>query len=409
MNLLTTPFALLFPVLQSIAQPLFALWLTCLLLPSPVVRAQGGAGTAATAQSDGEVRTLKAGEPVERELAGGGNHKYQIALSAGQLLRVVADQRGIDVVVALFGPDGKQLLEVDSPNGTNGPEPLTWIAETAGVYRIEIRSLEKNAAAGRYEIALSELRAATTQDRAAIARERDLRQADLLDAEAGKLSDAGEFEQALPLAERVLALREQALGADHLDVATTIKKLADLYKNKGDYDKAELLYQRALGIREKAFGPEHPNVAATLGSLADVYYYKGNYDRAEALYQRALAILEKAVGPENQNVALLLNNLASIYTQQGDYAKAEPLQQRVLAMLEKLLGAEHPSVATALNNLATINENTGNYAKAEALLQRALALREKALGPEHPDVAGTLNNLAYLYDLTGEYAKSEQI
>ena len=115
MNLLTTPFALLFPVLQSIAQPLFALWLTCLLLPSPVVRAQGGAGTAATAQSDGEVRTLKAGEPVERELAGGGNHKYQIALSAGQLLRVVADQRGIDVVVALFGPDGKQLLEVDSP------------------------------------------------------------------------------------------------------------------------------------------------------------------------------------------------------------------------------------------------------------------------------------------------------
>ena len=353
--------------------------------------------------------TLELGKPVERELAGGGSHQYQIGLIAGRFLRLIVEQRGIDVVVTLVSPDGKQLLEVDSPNGAEGPESLGWVTESVGVYRVEIRSLEKDAAAGRYTVKLSELRAATADDSTALAREQELRQASLLDVEAWNLAQAGKLDEALPPAERALALREKVLGAEHADVATALKTLADLRKNKGEYDRAESLYQRALAIRENALGAEHPNVASTLSALADVYYFKNDLNRAEALYQRALAIVEKTVGREHSNAVLILNNLASVYTQQGDYAKAETLQQRVLALLEKLLGAEHPAVATALNNLATINENIGNYPKAESLLRRALAMREKTLGAEHSDVAGTLNNLAYLYDLTGEYAKSEQL
>ncbi|HMX26720.1 MAG TPA: tetratricopeptide repeat protein, partial [Blastocatellia bacterium] len=355
-----------------------------------------------------QTQTLELGKPIERELAGGDKHQYQIGLITGRFLRVIVEQRGVDVTVALLAPDGKQLLEVDSPNGTEDEESLGWVTEAVGVYRLEVRSLEKDAAAGRYTVKLSELRAATADDGAALVREEQLRQASLLEAEAAGLAQSGKLEQAFSPAERALALREKALGAQHLEVGTALKNLADLRKNHGDYDKAESLYDRALVIREKALGAEHPNVAVTLAALADVYYFKSDLNRAESLYNRALAIVEKTLGPDHPNAALTLNNLAGIYTQRGDYAKAEPLQQRVLAMLEKYLGPENSSVATALNNLATINENLGNYPKAEALLQRALAMREKTLGAEHKDVAGTLNNLAYLYDATGEYAKSEK-
>src|SRR5436853_2970675 len=51
--------------------------------------------------------TLEPGKAVQRELAGGGLHSYRISLSASQYLYVVVDQRGIDVVVRLFSPDGK--------------------------------------------------------------------------------------------------------------------------------------------------------------------------------------------------------------------------------------------------------------------------------------------------------------
>ena len=36
----------------------------------------------------------------------------------------------------------------------------------------------------------------------------------------------------------------------------------------GAYDQALPLYQRALKIREKALGPEHPDTAISLNNLA---------------------------------------------------------------------------------------------------------------------------------------------
>src|SRR5438067_1795099 len=76
------------------------------------------------AQSDKDTPTLELGKPIERELAGGQSHSYRIALTSGQYLHIVVDQRGIDVVVTLFDPTGKQVIEVDSPNGDQGPEPI---------------------------------------------------------------------------------------------------------------------------------------------------------------------------------------------------------------------------------------------------------------------------------------------
>src|SRR5881392_677042 len=61
------------------------------------------------AQSEKDVLVLEPEKPVERELAGGQSHTYRITLTADQYLFVVDDQRGIDVVVTLFGPDGKKI------------------------------------------------------------------------------------------------------------------------------------------------------------------------------------------------------------------------------------------------------------------------------------------------------------
>src|ERR1044071_6665749 len=66
---------------------------------------------------------LKQGQPVERQIAGGQSHPYSISLSAGQYLKVIVEQKGIDVVVRLFGPGGQKIADMDSPNGSQGPEP----------------------------------------------------------------------------------------------------------------------------------------------------------------------------------------------------------------------------------------------------------------------------------------------
>src|SRR5215813_3955986 len=54
---------------------------------------------------------LPFGKTIERELTGGEKHYYSFTLEAGQFVQAVVEQDGIDVVVAIFGQDGKKLTE----------------------------------------------------------------------------------------------------------------------------------------------------------------------------------------------------------------------------------------------------------------------------------------------------------
>jgi tetratricopeptide (TPR) repeat protein len=96
-------------------------------------------------------------------------------------------------------------------------------------------------------------------------------EADALNRRANELYQAGKFSEAMPLAQRSLAILEKALGADHPAVAVPLNDLASLHLAQGRYADAEPLFRRALAIREKALGPDHPNVAQLLNDLAELY------------------------------------------------------------------------------------------------------------------------------------------
>ena len=242
------------------------------------------------------------------------------------------------------------------------------------------------------------------------AEEGDIAEAQRLNSQVSQDYAAGRYQQAIPLAQRALAIAEKATGAEHpVTTVISLSNLARLYRATGTYTKAEPLYQRALDIAEKALGPDHPTTAAALNNLATLYDATGAYAKAEPLYQRALAINEKTLGAEHLSTAISLNNLAGLYYATGVYAKAEPLYQRALALREKALGPDHPDTATALNNLAGLYHATGAYTKAEPFYQRALAIREKVLGPDHPDTSISINDLAVLYYDIGAYAKAEPL
>jgi CHAT domain-containing protein/tetratricopeptide (TPR) repeat protein len=353
------------------------------------------------AQKPQEVEMLEQGKPIERELAAGETHTYQIGLVEDDYLMVIVEQRGIDVAVRVLGPDGKQISEIDSEIRKQGEERVSQVAEVAGSYRLSVQSAQRAAPAGRYEIMVAELRKATEMDR-------QLQEARKLSAESIRLHRAGKYDEARSLAERALEIRRKELGPEHLDVAQSLNNLGNIYYDKGDYEKAELLYQQSLALREKRLGPEHHRVAASLNNLALIYYDQGDYEKAEQVHQRVLAILEKTLGAEHPQVANSLNNLAISYRAKGDYAKAESIQQRVLAIREKTLGPEHPLVAQTLHNLANLYDNKGDSVKAERLYQRALAIGENALGREHPQVASSLNSLAIINRNKGDYVKAEQ-
>jgi CHAT domain-containing protein/tetratricopeptide (TPR) repeat protein len=349
-----------------------------------------------------DVSTLEPGRSIKRELAGGQLHSYRIRLSADQFLRAVVEQNGIDVVVQVLGPDGKQILEFDSERSLLGEESVILASEGAGEYRLEVRPEQQRAVAGVYEIRIEELRAATENDRV-------LHEMRKLHNEASALRDAGEYEKALPLFNKVIETRQAISGPDDRDLAATLHDLAVCFYYKGDYPQVEPLSSRALAIQEKTLGKEHPEVASSLNLLANLCFNKGDFAKAEQLSKRALSIKERSVGLENATLAPYLNNLARVYDRRGDYAKAEPLNRRALAIRENSLGPEHPLIAQSLNNLANLIFNKGDDVEAERLHLRALAMREKLLGPDHPNVAESLGNLANIYRKRRDYAQAEPL
>src|SRR5262249_55788282 len=112
-----------------------------------------------------------------RELSGGQSHSYKITMVSGQYLHVEAKQKGIDVAMAAFTPDGHKIVEADSNHLIDGSESFSAISEAAGEYLIEMRSPEKTTRTGRYEVKVEELRAATVEDKYRVAAESVFREA----------------------------------------------------------------------------------------------------------------------------------------------------------------------------------------------------------------------------------------
>jgi len=111
-----------------------------------------------------------------------------------------------------------------------------------------------------------------------------LEQAQQRTDEAYRLSQAGRYQDAIPLAEDALRWREMALGSMHPDVAHSLQDPATLYYRQCRYTEAEPLLQRAIAIREQALGPTDPEVAQSLNHLAigqDVIHAKAMFGAEE--------------------------------------------------------------------------------------------------------------------------------
>ncbi|MEM2002205.1 MAG: tetratricopeptide repeat protein [Candidatus Methanomethylicaceae archaeon] len=347
-------------------------------------------------------------------MSGGEAHVYRLALAVGQYVRVVVAQRGIDVVVRLFGPDGREIVEVDSPTGTQGEEVVSHVADATGTYRLEVRPLEKEAPPGRYEIRIEELRQADEQDRTRVAAQRALAQAELLRAqgtaeslrqaiakyeEAARLFQAlgdrrqaamcffvvgasfirlGEYRNALDSFLRALPLF-QALE-DRQNEGRTLIGIGWVYDALGERQKALEYYGQALPIH-RAVG-NRAGEATTLNNIGLVYDDLGERQKALEYFGQALPI-RRAVG-DRAGEATTLNNIGFVYYALGERQKALEYCGQALPIFRAVGNREGEAVV--LGNLAVLKRALGDLAEARAHLEGALrlleSLRAAAPGPE---------------------------
>lgn len=111
------------------------------------------------------IRDLPPDEILDRELAGGETQRYKIKLSAGEFFQVRVDQKGVDVALKLVDSGGQSVATIDSPNGKEGHERLSFIARAPGNFMLTVNATDPKAEKGTYSIRREVPRTATPRDR----------------------------------------------------------------------------------------------------------------------------------------------------------------------------------------------------------------------------------------------------
>ncbi len=243
---------------------------------------------------------------------------------------------------------------------------------------------------------------------AAVAESRVL-SADELEQQGITYAQAQQFDQALPLFEQALQLRQTTLGPSHPQVADSLYNLGKLTYYLGQYQQSVDYYQQALQIRETVTPPNEAGLVNTLVGLGISYGDLGDYPQAIQVIQRAYDIQIRALPANHPDLVLSLVNLGAMETIQGNYAAAINHLERALAIQTATLPANHPTIAVTLTSLGTIYTNQGNYDQALVTHQRAIAIKEATLGPNHPELALSLNNLSMTYRSQGNLPQAQSL
>jgi CHAT domain-containing protein len=323
--------------------------------------AQASAVERGAAPSAQESISLEPGKPVERELSGGQSHSYKIAATSGQYLHIVVEQRGIDVAMAVFTPDGKKIGEVDGERATVGAETVLAIAEAAGAYRIEARSLEKTAKTGRYEIKIKELREATVEDKNRVA-------AESVFWEAEKLKQGTLEERRKGIEKYHEALELYRRAGDRSKEAYIIKEIGWAHMFLGELRKALEMYNEALQVSRAA--GDRRQEANALNGIGGAYWQLGEMHKTLEKFNEALQV-SRAAG-DRRGEAAFLNNIGIAYWRLGEMRKALEKFNEALP-LSRAVGDRYRE-GNILSNIGVTYQSLGEARKALEKCNEALLI-----------------------------------
>lgn len=192
-------------------------------------------------------------------------------------------------------------------------------------------------------------------------------------------------------------LRLQRCSGDQPTLANALISLGKTNGALGNHERARSCYQQCLELREQFLGAEHVQLVSVLHNLGLTLQQLTLHREAVRIYQRALSIELKALGCTHLATATTLSNLGSAHVQLGEHQCAANCLSRALEVLEASSGRDHPSVAATWHNLGNSFATAGRGHDAARCLWRALALWSQSVGPAHPDVAATLHSLGNVY------------
>jgi CHAT domain-containing protein len=401
-----------------------------------------------------QVRTLVPGELLQRHMDAGATHVYELTLAAQQFAEIVVEQKGIDVEVRAFSPDGTLYVLTDNPNGFYGRETVSIAAQISGAYRIEISS-DKAYPAGDYELKVEGPRPASASDERRVTAERIFAEAQKFRRDAAEKLSKDEavetynlaitkYNEALTIWRELgnlrgqgyaltntgrvyKILRQPSLAFEHLAQALSCLREADdtsgqafvlnetgaVHRDFGNVRDALTSYDEALKLRLQ-LGDRYGQ-AQLYNNLGLGYSNIGYQPQAVTNLEKASHIWAE-LGLRDSEMNTLIN-AAKAHVEMGDVVVALSQYQTVLAYCDAELSNENSSLQKsanflkpfALDGIGLVYDTWADSGTASDYYKKALELfraRRIKQGDVNQGEADALDNLGMLHAFLGDAAQA---
>jgi CHAT domain-containing protein/tetratricopeptide (TPR) repeat protein len=343
-----------------------------------------------TALLRAQTTRLDLGKTITSELKSGRSEQFTIVADAGQFLRVVVSRPAFATVIRLTEPGGKaSALELHLPRTSEQREPLCWIANVTGEYRIDFTATEQITPANKYEITLDEVRPTAPGDQKQL-------EAQQLFENARGLDEQRQYQQSIIAWDRALFAVRDLHNRERESAA--LSSLALAYANLRQYEQSLAYYEQALAIHRQM--KDRSGERATLINLGNTCWSLNQFEKAIGYYEQSLAIARETRDRGGERLAL--TNIGLSFAGLSQYDQAIAFYQQALAIARGT--QDRGSERFVLNCLGLAHHSLSQDENAIGYYEQALAIaRElKDRGGEQ----AVLNNLGNSYNVLSQYEKA---
>jgi tetratricopeptide (TPR) repeat protein len=229
---------------------------------------------------------------------------------------------------------------------------------------------------------------------------------DRLESRQESLSDEGNFQEALTVAQHILKIVEDYFSPFHPRLATCYNNISYFQRLLCQFDEAETNCLEAIKIIRRNEGTDNHELSMPLSNLGSLCEKLGRYEEAEQHLAKALKLILAEYGPARHEVPMLLNNLGIVLSRRGKYEEAEMRYNSAIDNWKSIKGRDCPEIAIPLSNLGDMYLNLGKFSEAEVVIRKGLEIREKNVPEGDHSLAPIYENLGRLYYEKGDYQKA---
>ena len=311
-----------------------------------------------------------------------------IDLKAGEYAQVAFEWSGMDLEVTVRAPGGSTVFPTSIPVRGSGSLPAALIAESPGIYHLEVRAAEQLNYYGNHSVTLQSLRQPTSLDKSTF------------EATKATLEALSQKTKPLTITGLLHAIKLWGAMPESSGKAFALQRLGNAYMSSKEVSKGETEYMRALEIHERL-----KNIRVLVYTWRDLGGDFRAYDspnKAIEKYQKALPIARNT--NDRRAESDLLYSIAFARAVMGEMPAAIPFYESALAIQQA--DKDELSEARTLNALGGAYDALAKKTQAMSFYKQASAKFEQ-LGDRYRQ-ALVINNIGVIYDDWGVFETARE-